>query len=152
MYQTEDLYELSHRLGKHLSTIEQNSVQRISEMVTPSEFKVLEILVATGATMLSSLADLLGLTPASLTYIADKLTTRGLVNRKYDEVDRRVVRLEITELGGHLVADVQNERNVHIHRLFGTLSNSEVMSLVDICNKLLDSIETRPIRLGSQNI
>ncbi|KWW99361.1 hypothetical protein TH66_09850 [Carbonactinospora thermoautotrophica] len=48
-------------------------------------------------------------TPATLTGIVDTLERDGLVERRRDGKDRRVVRLHITEAGRELVAECQRE-------------------------------------------
>jgi DNA-binding MarR family transcriptional regulator len=67
-----------------------------------SQYRILGIL-AEGSAMSSSLAERLAVRPPSVTSVIDGLVTRGLVERRPSENDRRKITLGITDLGRNVL-------------------------------------------------
>lgn len=72
--------------------------------VTIPQFGVLEALYHLGPLSLGELADKLLVTGGNITYVMDRLEADGLVRRRRNPDDRRVVRAELTEEGVRLVS------------------------------------------------
>lgn len=72
--------------------------------VTIPQFGVLEALYHLGPLSLGELADKLLVTGGNITYVMDRLESEGLVRRRRNPEDRRVVTAELTEEGLRLVA------------------------------------------------
>ncbi|HTW40361.1 MAG TPA: MarR family transcriptional regulator [Thermoplasmata archaeon] len=66
-----------------------------------SEWSALHLCVQGGARA-REIADAVGLTPAAVTDIIDRLQRRRLVHRTRDPRDRRAIRIELTETGRRL--------------------------------------------------
>ncbi len=68
------------------------------------------VISAAGADALTmnSTAAAMKLSSAAITGIADKLESAGFITRRTARVDRRVIWLEITERGNHVLADILN--------------------------------------------
>lgn len=66
--------------------------------ISPLQVHVLTVLAAKKATM-TELAAEIPMSKQQMTPIVDKLFAEGLVQREYDEVDRRIIRISITEPG-----------------------------------------------------
>lgn len=74
--------------------------------LTMPQFKVLVSAAVHGRIDSPYLGRSLGMLPSTLTRIVDRLVERGLVRRRVDSRDRRVVYLEATEQGAKLVREV----------------------------------------------
>lgn len=75
------------------------------DLTTP-QFGTLEALYHLGPLSLGELADKLLVTGGNVTYVMDRLESRGLVARYRSEDDRRVVHARLTPEGRRLVAGV----------------------------------------------
>lgn len=72
----------------------------------PTEFAVLEVLYRRGALTLGEVGARVLLTSGSVTYVADKLQRRGLLERRTCAEDRRVCYADLTSSGRDLVAEI----------------------------------------------
>ena len=87
---------------------------------------VLSLLEADGPLPMRVLADALDVSQASATGIVDRMEQRGLVERRRDGEDRRVVRVVLTDEGGHLIAGMATERREHLVRILDELTDEEL--------------------------
>jgi len=72
--------------------------------LTYPQYLVLLVLWEHGSQRLGEIADRLGLATHAVSPIIDRLEEAGLVRRAGDEIDGRVVRVEVTEAGSELEA------------------------------------------------
>lgn len=89
----------------------------------------------------SELANSLGYTAGALTNIANRLIKSGYANRKRDEDDRRIVRLELTDIGEDLLKEAQLKGQELRKEVFEQLSQEELNQFLDIHKKLLNHLE-----------
>lgn len=82
-----------------------------------------------GPLRMSELADALHLTAGAVTTASDKLIEQGYIQRKRDEVDRRVVYLEITEKGRETMQQLRNEGRKTMKTVFGHLSETDLQQM-----------------------
>jgi DNA-binding MarR family transcriptional regulator len=71
--------------------------------LTMSQLKIMLLLAVGGEISAHDLTATLGVSPATITGIVDRLTVQNLVTRREDRQDRRVRRLELTAAGRELV-------------------------------------------------
>lgn len=83
-----------------------------------------------GSLTISELADLVGVTPPSTSAIIDRMEEHGLVERRRDTADRRVVHVEITERGRTVVAEMAGIKQEQMRSLLATLSDGELADVV----------------------
>ncbi|WP_340012991.1 MarR family transcriptional regulator [Paenibacillus sp. FSL K6-1318] len=76
-----------------------------SSSVTPDQFNLLNVINTTENCTSSFLAKALNVKKSSITAIVNRLTDKGLIKRKYNEEDKRVVWLELTKEGQHIVVE-----------------------------------------------
>lgn len=106
--------------------------------------KILRLLESQGDMSQKELQDRLGIQPGSMSEIAAKLETRGLIVRTRDAVDKRKILLSITQLGReelerHCAAQAQ----LRDETLFSALTGEEREQLAIMMDKLLTDWETR---------
>jgi len=108
--------------------------------LTFPRLRVLEALHCQGPAKMSSLADLLALTPRNLTALADSLEGEGLLRRVAHPTDRRVTLLELTPDGMTVAEESLTPRLQEISGLFDQLDPTEQEALRALLQRLVDSM------------
>jgi DNA-binding MarR family transcriptional regulator len=98
--------------------------------VSMVHLQVLGLLDESGPLPMRSLAEALDVSQASATGIVDRMEQRGLVERRRDADDRRVVRAAITDEGRRLIAGMAAERRDHLARILDDLTDAELEGLL----------------------
>lgn len=106
-----------------------------------SQILVLSELLDRGAMKQSELAHELGYTPGALTNIADRLMKEAYVERVYDDTDRRIIRLAITEQGESILDKAQKTGQKMREDIFSVLTEEEIQQYLAIQQKLLNNLE-----------
>jgi DNA-binding MarR family transcriptional regulator len=91
---------------------------------------VLILLDADGAMPMRALAEAMDVSQASATGIVDRMEQRGLVERRRDDEDRRVVQVGITDEGRSLVTGMAERRRDHMAHILAELTNDELAGLL----------------------
>jgi len=91
---------------------------------------VLTVLEATGPMAHARLADELDVSVASATGIVGRMEERGLVERRHDQDDRRVVLVSPPEAGGAGFRDMMAARRQHLTAVLARLSERELESFL----------------------
>jgi DNA-binding MarR family transcriptional regulator len=82
----------------------------------------------------------LGLAPASMTRVIDRLEERGLVERKRDEEDRRRVLLVITARGERLLGETRLLEGTNVHRAVEQMSPTERRRVTEALRLLVERV------------
>jgi DNA-binding MarR family transcriptional regulator len=90
---------------------------------------VLTVLEADSPIAMSRLADTLDVSVASTTGIIGRMEERGLVERRHDREDRRVVLVAATDAGKGVFRTMGEERRTQLRALLGRLSDDELEAL-----------------------
>jgi len=88
-------------------------------------FAVLALLEEHEAIPMSHLADELDVALPNATGLVNRMEERGLVGRRDDPADRRVVLVELTPAGRRLIGEMESERQERMRRLFGQLDATQ---------------------------
>jgi len=101
-----------------------------------SHVLVLGHLKQNGKSRPSDIAKTLGLSPATLSYLSDKLVAKKLAVRNVDESDRRIIYLEITDKGAEVLrrATLEGQRLKRV--LFEKLTEQDRAQMAAIFKKL----------------
>jgi DNA-binding MarR family transcriptional regulator len=91
---------------------------------------VLTVLQMNGPMPMSKLADELDVSVASLTGIIDRMEARGLVERRREPADRRVVIVHRTQAGDAVFGEMAAERRKHLEILFDRMTDEELESFL----------------------
>lgn len=94
------------------------------------QLNVVAVLEAQGPLSMSRLAEALDVSVASATGIVDRMEHRGLVIRRHEEDDRRVVVVSLAEAGTHVFRDMAAVRREHMGRLLAELREDELAGFV----------------------
>ena len=87
---------------------------------------VMSVLQADGSIPMRTLAESLGVSQASATGIVDRMEQRGLIERRRDIDDRRVIRVELATGGRELLAGMTADRRSKIATLLDDLTDDEL--------------------------
>ena len=108
--------------------------------VTEQQWRVLRVLQESGPLVPGDLARRACLLTPSLTRIMRTLETKGLIDRRHDEVDRRKQLVWITKAGaGLLAANAARTADIFV-RIEAAFGAERMEHLLDLLNEL-DSIE-----------
>ncbi len=91
---------------------------------------VLTGLEVEGPLSMRRLAELMDVSDASATGIVDRMEKRGLVERRHDAVDRRVVLVHPTEAGARVFSEMADRRREMLSRVVAILSGDELAALL----------------------
>lgn len=97
-----------------------------SSHLTLSQLKILMLLSRHGNVPGGELAGLLGVGPAALSGMIDRLVLQDLVTRTEDPHDRRVRRIGLTKTGSELIASIFNAGQEKMRALLSRLSAEEL--------------------------
>ncbi|MEL7027960.1 MAG: MarR family transcriptional regulator [Pseudomonadota bacterium] len=98
--------------------------------LTPSQLILMQITENKANPTPSFLAKEASLSQATVTALIDKLEKRGLVRRRRDEVDKRKVCIELTELGSQTLDEAPDSLQTRFERGFARLESWEKSFLV----------------------
>lgn len=94
-------------------------------------------LVSRGFTYPKDLAELLETVPTAVSNMLSELDSRGLIRRTPDPDDGRRIRLELTQQGHDILAEVRTRWGEVTTEALAVLSDDELSTLVRIYRKLL---------------
>lgn len=106
------------------------------EELYKSHMEILIFLAEEGPHNMSEMSTFLSQSKANLTVLADKLHKLGLVERKNDARDRRLVYLELTDKGKHFLAeDLKKVQSEH-RELLNEYSTDKLDLMTEILDKM----------------
>ena len=103
--------------------------------LTPIYLHVLSIVREKKATM-TELSNEILLSKQQMTPIIDKLVTEGFVQREYDAIDRRIIRISITSSGFQLCEHAKDQTIKILQNKLESLNEKDLISLNNVINEL----------------
>ena len=98
--------------------------------LSPSQLSALTSVERHGPLTLGALADHERVAPPSVTKVVAKLEERGLVARRVDDADRRVVHVSTTEAGRVLLGEVRQRKDVWLAARLADLDDDQRTRLI----------------------
>jgi DNA-binding MarR family transcriptional regulator len=92
---------------------------------------VLTLLEASGPMSMGRLADALDISVASITGVIDRMEARGLVERRRDAEDRRVVLVQPAKGAKKIFGDIDGRRRKALALLLSRLTDQELRGLLE---------------------
>jgi len=109
-----------------------------------SGFRIMLAVLVMGPLEPRQVAPLAGVSRASISAVLNTLERDGLVERRRDSADRRVVTIVLTELGQAQLLNTYSEQQVVEREWAATLSNSEIKQFTRLLRKMLAG-RTEPV-------
>jgi MarR family transcriptional regulator, organic hydroperoxide resistance regulator len=103
------------------------------------EFLLLNVCPARGFTQ-TELAERLGVRPATLTRMLDRMENAGFVERRPDASDWRVTRIHTTALGGSMQEPILSLRSELDQLSFEGFNKEDVETLVTLLGRVLKNL------------
>ncbi len=97
--------------------------------LTAVQLKSLFYIVKVGDASSKKLSDTLGVTPANITGVVDRLIEHGLVQRVENPEDRRITFLRATDKGKKLFASLEEYAGEHLAKLLSSMNEEELEHL-----------------------
>src|SRR5690625_2849311 len=124
-------------LMKAAKSVEQRIKKDIRNYgIATSEFTVLESLYHKGKQTVQQISNAVLINSGSITYVIDKLEAKKFVERKHGKKDRRVVHIEITEVGKEFMDDVFPKHQKVIEEIFEDINTEEKQLIIDILKRV----------------
>jgi DNA-binding MarR family transcriptional regulator len=105
------------------------------EGLTDAQVQGLELLVANGPMLMRKMSETMGVSPANVTGIVDRLEEKKLVQRTSREGDRRATLIEITPEGKTLYGKVGSMKGEMIQKSLAMFTKEERITLVRLLEK-----------------
>jgi DNA-binding MarR family transcriptional regulator len=119
-----------------LVAVAARSLGDFAEEVTLTQYRTLVVLASRGPQSLVELADAVAVTPPTATRMCDRLIKKGLIMRRNDTSDRRLIRLTLAERGRDLVDEVTRRRRKEIVELVRAVPEDQRVAMVDALRRL----------------
>lgn len=103
--------------------------------LTPGEFAVLEVLHHKGPLLLGEVREKVLVSSGGITYLVDRLTEKGLVERRVCETDRRASYAALTGKGTELISAIFPGHARMLARAFGGLDADEKAEAITLVRK-----------------
>jgi DNA-binding MarR family transcriptional regulator len=119
-----------------LVAVAARSLGDVAEEVTLTQYRTLVVLASRGPQSLAELADAVDVTPPTATRMCDRLIKKGLIVRRHERGDRRLIRLTLAKHGRELVDAVTQRRRKEISHLMEAIPLGQQTALVDSLKRL----------------
>ena len=125
-------------LWKAASAVQAHAERSISDLqMCASDFAVLEAVLHKGPLPVNEIGRKVLLTSGSITVAVDRLETKGLVERRAHETDRRARMVHLTKAGRKLITRVYAEHAVDMEMLASaSLTKEERKMLIRLLKKI----------------
>ncbi|HEX9014935.1 MAG TPA: MarR family transcriptional regulator [Chloroflexota bacterium] len=122
--------DVAHASDLFVAIVEKLMTQRMldqnfEQQVTPAQLVALRYLSLNESSLMSDVADGLGISFPAATKTVDRLVRKELASRAEDPHDRRVVRIQLTDRGKQLVHDAYAERGRRFASVLERLEDAE---------------------------
>jgi DNA-binding MarR family transcriptional regulator len=134
------LQSLGGKLASVMRRVHAGQGFRFSEFkVSPPQVHILFFIAKQRKDVaVKDLAEMLRVTPGAVTQFVDALVEMDLVKREEDPIDRRIIRIKLTELAISKLEEFREGYLTSASRAFDVLSDAEIKELV----RLLDKVDT----------
>ena len=108
--------------------------------LTMSQMQTLWFIQKHGPISMSKLAELLQITPASLSEHVSALIKAKLIDRKHDETDRRTLIVSLSDFGTNLYKKIMEHRDSSFATILNVLSDQDKKDLIRLLAKINSAI------------
>lgn len=103
---------------------------------------VLQVLWDTDGLTPGEIAERLHVSTPTIVKSASRMEATGLIVRRRDTVDRRLVRLYLTDRGRSVRTDIEAARSELERRAMATLTNAERRHMISALRKIIDEMSS----------
>lgn len=134
---TQQSMHLYSVFAKSFKSVNEHAVAGIKTVgFNPTAFAVMEVLYHKGAQPIQQIGAKLLLQSGNVTYVIDKLESRGYLHRHPCDQDRRIIYAELTDEGQRVMDEIYPDYTRQIERAFSGISETERDQLIGLLKKL----------------
>ncbi|HOI85673.1 MAG TPA: MarR family transcriptional regulator [Acholeplasmataceae bacterium] len=122
------------RTMQHVESVIKKDIQ--SYDLNTTEFGALELLYNRGAQPMQSMASRLLMANSSMTYVIDKLESKNMIYRTQDNVDKRVMMVDLTPEGRAFFDGIFPNHVMKLAEMYQQLSEDELRLLIEMLKKV----------------
>jgi len=122
------------KANKAIEQVDRKSIAKTGLIV--SDFSILEALLHKGPMLINTVGEKVLLTSGSMTAAANRLESKGLVERVRDLLDGRCFYLHLTNTGLELITGAYQRHSENLDKIFECLDVNERTELVRLLKKL----------------
>lgn len=130
-------------LGRHFVRYMHMRLGQSQCGISPSQFPLLKVLEAKGEATVSEVAASLSMSVAGATGLIDRLVKAGLVERRRDEADRRLVFVTLSPEGRAMLDEARRLRRSIIAEIMSSLQRDEVEQFLALFEKMHASLKAQ---------
>lgn len=143
----EAIGEIMQYLRRIFKALQEYSEQVLKEFgVTGPQIWALRTIYKEGSLSMGELSDKMYLHMSTVSGIIDRLETKGYVERYRDRLDRRIVRISLTETGKRLVQRAPAATQGRLLYGLESLSRKEVLTIRSSFEKVVKLMEIQNIK------
>lgn len=132
------------RLTRRVHRIQKRHLERRDLGVTPAQSRLLRTLAhCDSPPRMADLAERLEVVPRAVTSLVDGLEASGKVRRVPDLVNRRVIRIELTDDGHKALLELRGARRAAAEEILAPLSDEQREVLGGLLDTLVDGAPVR---------
>jgi len=105
-----------------------------------AQYKVLVAVAEADRSMVSAVAQWIGISVPTASHLCHKLAGNGLLSITSDGSDQRVKRLKTTSAGEQVLAELTPKLEQAFERRLGGLSEAEMLSFMQLSSKILEEL------------
>jgi DNA-binding MarR family transcriptional regulator len=135
--------DLPTRLRLVVTRLARRLRQQADAPLSPTQAAVLATIDRRGPLTLGELAEAERVQPPTITAAVDRLEHQGLVQRRREPHDRRVVRVQVTADGGELLDQARSRKSAYLEQRLGSLSARDRATLERAATILEGILEER---------
>lgn len=132
--------------GRAAGVFDPNRLEVWEELgLTLSQLRVLYMLQGAPGTPAGAVAAQLKVRPSTATGVVDRLVRDGLVRRERDDLDRRRVRIWLTERGMRVINELRARNRAQIWKIFRNFSEQDLADIDRTFNLLTSEAERQGV-------
>ena len=116
----------------------------------PSDHKALDIVLRSGPLTIGDLAVRVGLTPAAMSALVDRLEARGYARRRRDPDDRRRLLIEPVPEGLAVLGTLFGPLQDSMHEALGVYSDADLAVILDFLRRATGVLQAAAARLREE--
>lgn len=144
--------ELADELGPLMAGERASFAHRCHErQISMAHLFLMTKIASSGAMPMNRVAELIGSSLPAATGIVGRMEERGLVRRRHDENDRRVVNVSLTPAGSDELSGLHAARRKRVEAAVATLTHEDAVRLLDAIRMLRAAFERVDDSEGERN-
>lgn len=128
------LNEIMPAISKQFARRQENELSQGA--ITLAQYLILDFLHGSGASRMTDVALFLYVTTAAATGIVDRLVRQDYVERVYEPLDRRLVKIKLTSKGLSVLKKIRQQKRETIMEIFGKISQAQRQEYLGILMRL----------------